>query len=113
MALLRNEVAMERDIQGELEQTEDELKDKKMKADTYLMEVSNGNVKLRESIRKELEGIFKLEHELEEDSLKEQNMQLRIENKEKTIQNNQQKIDVAQNFLQKYAEDKLLYLGET
>ena len=54
-----------------------------------------------------------MEHSLDEDALKEQNMQLKIENKERMIQNNQQKIDTAQNFLQKYAEEKLLYLGET
>lgn len=45
--------------------------------------------------------------------MKEENMMLKIENEEKLAQNYQQKIDTAQNFLQKYAEEKLLYLDES
>lgn len=40
-------------------------------------------------------------------------MLYKIENEEKNAQNYQQKIDVAQNFLQKYAEEKLCFLDET
>lgn len=45
--------------------------------------------------------------------MKEQNMMLKIENEEKMAQNYQQKIDIAQNFLQKYAEEKLIFLDES
>lgn len=45
--------------------------------------------------------------------MKEQNMMLKIENEEKMTQNYQQKIDIAQNFLQKYAEEKLIFLDES
>ena len=40
-------------------------------------------------------------------------MLCKIENEEKKTHNHQQKIDVAQNFLQKYAEEKLCFLDQT
>ncbi len=45
--------------------------------------------------------------------MKEHNMNLKIENEEKSSQNYQLKIDIAQNFLQKYAEEKLIFLDES
>lgn len=70
---------MERDIGDELEVAKTQLKAKTSKVNKDLVDIAEENKKLRESVRKELEEIAKLEHQSESDELRIENLQLKIE----------------------------------
>ena len=67
----------------------------------------------RQRIQQELSEINNLEHELNAQELKMENLGLKIQNQEKLNQTYQHRFEIAQNSIQKHVEDKYLQVNES